>query len=51
VEQAVRILAADVRPVVQAARGMIEGRFSFREHSLPAYIALLDELLPGSMQG
>jgi glycosyltransferase involved in cell wall biosynthesis len=51
VERAVGILAGDVRPVVRAAREMIEGRFSFREHSLPAYLALLDELLPGSPDG
>jgi len=50
VEQALRILDADVKPVVHAARKMIEGSFSFREHSLPAYLALLHELLPGSVE-
>ena len=50
VERAVRILGADVKPVVHAAREMIEGSFSFREHSLPAYLGLLRELLPGSVE-
>ena len=51
VERAVRILDSDVTPVVQAARRMVEGRFSFREHSLPAYLALLRDLVPGAIAG
>jgi glycosyltransferase involved in cell wall biosynthesis len=48
VESAVRVLAGDQSMITAAARAFIEGRFSFRDHSLPAYRKLLGELLPGS---
>ncbi|MFM7783031.1 MAG: glycosyltransferase [Gammaproteobacteria bacterium] len=48
VAKAVEILASDTQAVRAAARAMVESRFSFREHSLPAYLALIRELLPGA---
>jgi glycosyltransferase involved in cell wall biosynthesis len=47
VESAVRVLAEDQSAITAAARAFVEGRFSFRDHSLPAYQKLLGELLPG----
>ena len=49
VERAVRILGMDAVPVARAAREFVEGRFSFSQHSLPAYLSLLRELLPGKL--
>jgi glycosyltransferase involved in cell wall biosynthesis len=49
VERAVGILASDTTAVRVAARAMVEGRFSFRKHSLPAYLTLIRELLPGAV--
>ena len=44
VERAVAILGQDNRELCAAARRKIEGEFSFRDNSLPAYLALLQEL-------
>lgn len=49
VERAVRILGMDAAPIARAARECVEGRFSFSQHSLPAYLSLLRELLPGKL--
>ena len=45
VEKAVGAMSADNAHIVASARRMIEERFSFEDHSLPAYLALLEELL------
>jgi glycosyltransferase involved in cell wall biosynthesis len=47
VESAVRVLGADQAAITAAARGFVASRFSFHQHSLPAYRQLLGELLPG----
>ena len=44
VERAVAILGQDNFVFFFAARRKIEGEFSFRDNSLPAYLALLQEL-------
>ena len=44
VEQAVKALATDAGPIIAAARSLVESRFSFRDHSLPAYLSLMQEL-------
>ena len=44
VERAVTILEQDNHDVCAAARSKIESEFSFRDNSLPAYLALLQEL-------
>ena len=45
VEQAVHILDNNTEGVTQAARQMIESRFSFAEHCIPAYVSLFKEVL------
>jgi glycosyltransferase involved in cell wall biosynthesis len=45
IEKAVSALATDAGQVTAAARRLVEERFSFNDHSLPAYLSLLQELV------
>ena len=45
VEKAVAALSMDTGPITAAARRLVEERFSFSDHSLPAYLSLWQELV------